>query len=409
MRSPASAVFLVALAAALGGSARAGEQDPLKAAESRADLFRAEALAAHRLFRRADAILKRLTASPVADAAKQKAAAFAAERAKADGIADAPAAYLDAIEDARRSGLPVVVAIGRKDDPNLKALKPQLDQLAARRNLIGVAVLDPGETDASSLEARLRKGLNLPTPPFLFLLSPKEEVLESASGAITAQAFSAKWQAASEKCRVDLLPVMKALGGLVEANDQMDDRHCGTAARLYRDLVADPKFPPTMVQEAKASLDAIDELAARLLKEAQAAKPAEAASYLLLLQRDFDGLKVADAARSELDKIRDAPEVKAILQASSSVVATLPGDDGEEPFRAPAKDTSKEEPAAAKETKATAPRPKVDPSASLFRVAKSLIDNKRPDRAKPVLERIVKEYPKSDAAIEARELLREMP
>lgn len=413
IRSSAAAAAWAAL-----GVAWAGEPEALRTIEARAALLRADALAASKLLDRAEAILKRLAAAApdLAEDVRKKAEAVAAERAKADKALDAPEAYRAALEEARKTGRPILLIFGREDDGTVQKARSSLERLAALKDRFVLLTLDPGGKDNQPLRARLGAGKNLRTPPFLFFLSSQEEVLEVEQGTLAEDTLRARFAAFLKKhSPIEPARLAKMAAALQEANEQMDAGRCGAAARGYRGL-AEVKLDLSIVREAKASLEAIEALASRLLKEAQASagqKPVAAAAAFLLLRRDFEGAQAAEAAGAELEKIKDRPEVKALLAAGPPPKATpkvATTDDGEEAVAPPAKDTAKEEPPEpAKQGKRRPPPRRADASKSLLSVAKNLIANQRPERAKPLLGRIVKDYPTSDAAIEARELLKDIP
>jgi glutaredoxin len=404
--------------AGLCAAAFAAEPEPLRKLAARLALQRAEALAAHKLYDRAESILSALAKSSpdLAGEVQKKSEAIAAEKKKADPSAGAPGAYCTALEDARKTGRPFMVFLGRETCGNCQATKGNLKRpaLVYYKKLIPQVMLDVDAKENQALESRLRRGKQMRILPFIFYVSPQEEVLDYTSGAQEVEELKGKFQAVLRKCApVEPARAAKIAKSLKEGNDAMDVKgNCGAAARAYRAIAA-MKLTFPAVEEAKASLEIIDQLAESLLKEAQAAaeqKPGDAAACLVILQRDFAGTKAAASAATEFEKIKDSPEVKALLTAGPPPPRIATGDDGEEAARPPAKDTAQDEPAApdtSEKPKPSASRP--DAAKSLLSVARNLLANNRPERAKPILERLLKNYPTSEAAVEAREMLRQLP
>jgi len=398
MRVPSRTAAPIVASFAAAAFAQAGTPGPLEELEGRLALRRAEALAARKLYDRADAILKGLaeTHPDLAAEANKHAQAIAAAQMKARGASKAPQAYRNALEESRKTGRPMMVFFGRDACGNCRYTKGNLksSRLATYKRQIIEVMLDCDARENRPLMSRLCTGKEMRMLPFIFYLSPKEEMLEHTSSAQGVEQLRSKFQSVLRKCR-PLSPtrVAKAIRALKKANALMDQGRCGAAVRAYQGI-AKLGADVGPVEEAKASLEIIKQLGDTLLEEAQGAagetKFAHAAPRLVLLQRDFGGTKASRAARAELEKLKSNPEAKDALEALG-LASAPPATPGKAPAGKPA----------AAGSKATA-------ASRLLRIAKNLIANKRPDKAKPFLQRIVQQYPDTDAAVEAAAMLEVM-
>jgi len=390
----------------LGWAAFAAEPAPLRKLEDQLAIQRAEAFAGRKLFDRAEAILRAVAESKTEASAEaqKKLDALAQERKKSDPSADAPPAYRESLAEARRGCRPLMVFFGRDTCGNCQFTKASFDKVALAPLLdrFRRVMLECDAPENAALLRRLRAGQDMKVLPFIFYVSPRDDLVDFSSGGQDVAGLKSKMLGVLKRYPpVNPQQLGKLNRTLKLANEEMLKGNCGVADRLYREVAVSP-FDAPAVDEAKAGFQIIAEQAGSLLKEGQAAadKPAEAALYLVVLARKFAGTKAAAAARTELEKHKNDPEVKAVLQADASaektpaVASTDPPKESVDP--------------PAKETKAQPPKAKADPARSLLDLAKNLLANGRQDRAKPLLERILKEYPDSAAATAAGDLLRNL-
>ncbi|HUT36439.1 MAG TPA: thioredoxin family protein [Planctomycetota bacterium] len=386
------AVVVLAGAVVVAGLARAGEVPGLKELEARLAIRRAEALAEKKLTERAEALLKRVAAArPDLAGEVQKASEAIAARSKAEAPPAAAKDYQAALRESRRTGRPIMALFGREACGNCRYTKKALDDasLAPLRRQIVYVSLDCDAAENRPLMSRLRQGKDISILPFVFYLSPKEEVLDYTSGSQGADALRDKVKAALAKQRpTSDEQLAKAAKAVEKANTLMDSGQCGAAAPTYL-AVAKMKSESALVEEARDSLEVITLLSKELLEAARAAAGekdyAGAAARLAIVRRDFEGSKAAAEAEDELGKLRAEPEAKAALEAAGLATAA--------PGPKPPVDT----PAPGADQEAAAKR--------LFSMAKNYLANKLPDRARPLLERIVKDHPDTATAAEARALL----
>jgi len=391
------AVSVCALALWAAAAVSAAEPPVLAEAAGRVAIRRAQALAEKGLCERAEATLAAVARSQpaLADEAKKAADAVAAAKAKAAGEVKAAADYKTALKDSRNTGRPVLVLFGREACGNCRYTKAQLKDsrlIPYRRKIIQV-MLDCDDAENRPLMSKLREGKNISTLPFLFYVSASEEVLEFTSGAQGADALKEKFDAVLAKHRpAQPGRLARATAAMTKANHLMDSGNCGAPIRTYV-AVAKLDADVAIVQEAKDCLEIIKILATALLAEAQEAAAAkkygEAVPIFVLLRRDFAGTKTATTAAEELTKLGADPEARDAL-AAAGVAATPPPE----------------------KTTATAKPPK--PSAGdaeqaakrLVNLARNFIANKRPDQARKYLDRAIAKYPDTDAAADARRMLR---
>jgi len=389
----------------LGAAALAAEPDALKKLEDRLAIERAQALASRKLYDRAEAILRQVAEAKTAASAdaQKKLDTLVQERKRSDSSVDAPSAYRDALADARKTCRPLFVFFGRETCGNCQFTKANLAKspLPALLERFQKVMLDCDAAENDLLLNRLRAGQDMKILPFIFYVSPRDELIDFSSGGQDIIGLKSKMMGVLKRCPpVNPQRLGKLVRSLQAANVEMLKGNCGAADGLYREIAQSPLEVPA-VDEAKASLLVIGEQAEGLLKEGLAAndRPAEAAVYLAVLARRFAGTRPAAAAKEELAKFRNNPDVQAVLQAAALTEKT--------PATASTAHTkaSTDPPSAdvAKET--NPPKVRADPAKSLLDMAKNLIANHRADKATPLLERILKEFPDSPFAADARKLL----
>lgn len=391
---------MVAAAGAIvaAGLGRAAEAPAPTELEGRLAIRRGEALAEKRLFERAEAILKKVAeACPAVAADARKAAETVAANSKAEAPPSGGKGYQAALKESRRTGRPIMAVFGRDACGNCRYTKKALDDAALaplRRQVLYVSLdCDAGEN--RPLMDRLRAGKDMTILPFIFYLTPKEGILDCTAGAQDADALKEKMKAAIGKQRpASDDELAKAAKAIERANAQMDAGHCGAAAATYLTL-SKMKSESAVVEEARDSLEVITWLSQELLDAARAAAGqkdyAGAAARLAILRRDFEGCKAVAEAEGDLAKLRAEPEAKAALEAAGLTAGAGPKPTGDKP---------------AGDKPAT---PASDPEAAakrLLSMARNYIANKLPERARPLLERILKDHPGSAAAADAKALLK---
>lgn len=408
MWHPLSAVIVTWLAVA--HLATAAPAEAIKVLEGKLALDRAKALAGKSRPERAQALCERLkkTHPDLADLA-EKLAADIATRAGKDGAQAGPKEYADARDKAKKTGRPMMLFFGRDACGLCKYTKANLEhsRLATYRQRMIEAFMDIDAPANRPLLSRLREGKQMRMLPFMFYVSPSEEVLDHSSGGQDIEKLQEKFRAVLRKSGPPADPkrMARALKALRRANAQMDAGTCGATLRTYRGLA---KFTlnKDIAQEANDCLEIIEQQADGLLAEAKqaiaAGRYAEAVPPLVVLRRDFAGTRATQAVGALALKLAADPRARAHLGALASGITQRAA--GPPPTREP-------EP---KDAPTATPKPKPEhkpPAAnaaranSLLRMAKNYIANSRPDKAKPLLETIVAKHPDTAAAIEARELL----
>jgi tetratricopeptide (TPR) repeat protein len=209
---------------------------------------------------------------------------------------------------------------------------------------------------------------------------------------------------------------------LKRANAFFEKGHYGPAARLYQGILeAKLKIPAT--ETAKANLAKIVEKADKQLETARldVADGAyrEGIEKLLDLEDNFASLEAGKGARQELEKLRKLPEARAAFdalekktRATPKAVVARPTDDASDIDN----DFFSEEELDALDEMATGekPKPVKQPSGGsrecrrLLSLARSWIANKRPDKARELLDKIIEKHPATLYADQARGLLKKL-
>lgn len=365
----------------------------------------AEALAEAKLMDRAKAAAEAAAESHPELAAKAKALTEAIAEAETETekkFPKAPEAYRQAAKEARDTGRPIFLMVGKKSDGNVVYTLRALGRLGSlRRRLVEVHLAEETEP-MRALLSELAKGRDLRIPPYIFYLSPDEEVLAYSSGAQGTDPLRQKFQAALEKTGADGDPrrLARIVQALEEANEDMDQGRPGRAWPRYQAIAeVDSQAPP--VEEARASLAIIDAVGKELLKAARGHMEEEdfgqAVPLLALLSRRFEGTETGEAAAAELARLKDTPQAQAVIE--KLVHALQP----EEPT------TERPEPQEPEPKAETSPAQAAEAKAQrMLRLARNFLANDMADKAKPYLRRVLRLYPKTEASIVAQELLDRM-
>jgi len=198
----------------------------------------------------------------------------------------------------------------------------------------------------------------------------------------------------------------------------------GAAARLYQEI-AKNKFKTSAVATAKEKLAKIEEMANGELAAARAylkdkASYPEAIEKLFEIDRKYPTVKAGQEAHAELAKLRDLPEAKAAYDAAEKRAAgSAPGAAGAaKRATGPPLDPFTEEdllaldemgsPQAGQPSAAATAADPIEVCRRLFSTAQTWIEIKEPEKAKPLLQKIIEQYPKTLYADQAKVLLSEM-
>ena len=382
--------FALALTAAAGS--------PIELLRGKLALERARVMANKELYARALALFKTVAATHPALAPQAKALlATVAQRAAADTPSNMPDHYQKALELAKHTGRPVMLFLGRPTERLCEQTKasladPKLAPLLRRLIEVQMSI---DEAVNRPLVRRFAAGKDMKTLPFIFYVSSDEELLDHTAGQQDAAKLAETFRGVLAQAGSAMDPQKRARAeqALEKANALMDAGRCGQALAAYSAIAA-LKLKCPLVREAKTSIGVIDEVADTLFGVARQA--AGTKNYgaivpaLLLLQSDFAGTRAADRAARELETIKADPKGRHAIEQVTAMIEKA----------------SKPTPPAA------APKPKPKPSAdaaraaSMLRMARNFLQNKRPDLARTHLERLLKQYPDTDAAKEARELLK---
>ena len=229
----------------------------------------------------------------------------------------------------------------------------------------------------------------------------------------------------------DRRAVEKAAKTLEQADALYKKEDLAAAARLYHDVYRQGlKAPPTSAAKAKLieiSAKVTQRLNAALAAAEKKAYP-KAAEELTAISSGFPFLSAGKKAARELARLRKIPEAKAALDALAQRTAPKPAAPGKPPpWLAVARPKPESDPNAFTDDEIDAldalgrgdegeepaePEPaarKNDAKAwRLLGFARNWIANKKPDKALPLLAKVIREYPDSAAADQAREMLRKL-
>ena len=380
---------------ALACGAFAGDANPMRLLRAKLAIERARVMGSHGLYARAVATLGAVAKNfPQLAAQAKPLANTLARRVQAEKPSTMPEPYLKALELSKKTGRPMMLFLGHPGSTLSDATKENLASAKLAPYLRRVIELQVGADDrvAAPLLRRFGEGKAMREPPVIFYVSPIEELLDYSAGGQDVPQLEAKLRGVLARTSAALGPAKLARlnRALAEADALMDAGRCGEARKAYQALAA-LDVSCAAVRDAKRNITVIDEVADTLFRVLRQA--AETKNYgacvpgLLLLQRDFEGTAAAKSAAAALEQIAADPKGK---HAIGQVAALLD-----------------------KDTEPLAPRPAPKPPAgpdtarasSMLRMAGNFLRNKRPDLAKKHLERLIKQYPGTDAAKEARTLL----
>jgi len=214
---------------------------------------------------------------------------------------------------------------------------------------------------------------------------------------------------------------LEVAGAVRRADVLFEKQQFGAAARLYREAVeTNLKTPP--VAAAKDKLAKIEDMANKELASARSdlndkAYP-EAIEKLFAIDRKFSTVKAGQEAHAELAKLKELPEAKEAYAAAEKKASGKAPDTAvavQSPAGPPLDPFTEEDLVALDEMAspqtaqaATPGTDDADECRKLFSAAQGWIDNKEPARAKPILQKIIAQYPKTIYADQAKSLLEEM-
>jgi tetratricopeptide (TPR) repeat protein len=220
--------------------------------------------------------------------------------------------------------------------------------------------------------------------------------------------------------------VREAIATLKRADALYEKDQYGAAAKLYQSII-DLGLNIASAAAAKEKLAKIEEYAKKLLTEARDAVAdkayPEAAQKLVGLVRNYPAFKAGQDARGELAKLRQVPEAKDAIAEAEKAEPEKPDKTKAEPEAV----ATKERPEAddrynvftegeldALDEMAGQEKPKAEPKPAagaapecrrLLGLAQNWISNNQPEKAKPLLRRIIEKYPNTIFADQAKAIL----
>lgn len=333
--------------------------------------------------------------------------------------------YEPALELAKKTGRPMVLVFSTEE--SAAALKGKFEKppaAAFQRYFLYVflAVDIKNNSFFHPLFYKYNPGAGSKMPVVVFA-DATEAMLGNISGTTKPEDWAAEMQKALKKHGppADARKMREAEERLKRATALMEKKEAGAATRLYQEIIASGLHIPA-VETAKKELGSIEDGANKQLAsarsdvEAKAYEPAVA--KLLDLQETFPTLAAGKDARQDLARLRTLPEAKAAFDRiekreaageHKAIVARHTDDpkDVDNDFF-----TDEELDALDRMAGGAPPEPAARPAASastdcqrLLSLARSWIANKQPDKAKEILRRVVRDYPSTLYADQAKTLL----
>ena len=337
--------------------------------------------------------------------------------------------YDDCLKAAKESGRPMVVAFVRKGAANVKAVKklfakPRLARYSRLFVCCYVELEIANNQVSSPLFAKYKPTGQIRFPLIFFADANEATLAKTDSPKASDLAHFLKLALHKHGPIADPKKLREALKKLKQADALYEAGKYGPAAGLYSQIVAlDFKAPP--VDAARGKLAKIDAMANEQLEAARAdvkAKAyADAIEKLAKLERGFSSVEAGQKAHIELEKLRKLPEAK-------EAFAALKPHSAAEPEAAEAKgvavveaesriDGFTDEELDALDAMArggqASPAPARSPGAGkecrrLLGLARNWIANKRPDKAKLFLRRVLDKHPGTLYADQAKALLKDI-
>jgi len=344
--------------------------------------------------------------------------------------------YEDAVGAAKKLGRPMVLVFGRESEHHQRAVN-RMFQKGSLAPFLRRFVFAYFELEITRDDRIFHRLFHKYTPlagehrlPLIFIADANEKVLAKTEGFKRPRELAARMRKALE-AHGPVATTKRAreiLRKLDKANALLKKERHGAAARLYQEIVAAKlKMPATA--EAKAKLAKIEKMASKQLKGARTdiadkAYP-HAIEKLLDLERNFPSLQAGKQARGELAKLQKLPQAKAAFAALEKKAAAARKTKKRSAARGLTTDPSEidknfftdEELGAldAMAQKGQEPQPARSATAKssaecrrLLSLARSWIANKRPDKAKQLLRRVVEKYPTTIYADQAKALLKKL-
>ncbi|MBL7224476.1 MAG: hypothetical protein ISS72_11555 [Candidatus Brocadiae bacterium] len=363
-------------------------------------LTQARVLSKHGLHRRALAALTHAARDCPALASQSVALAFELGRSSRQGKSiSMPEPVSAAFERARDTGQPVMLFLARPTcglcrftQQNLK--DPKL--ASSLRHIIKVDLrIDAQENRPLLNQLSAKKSMRM--LPFIFYLSPEEEIIDYTSGGQEAAQLAAKFKsvltqtlgATDSKLRDRFAKEVEKAHALV------DNGKCGDAMKAYQavgklGIVGEP------AKKVQKIIQAIELIGQAHLTHCQNALRASAYDKcvpgLLILESDFAGTRIAGRAKAELERVKAAPKGKEALERWTGAVAGKAAASASEPESAPPVSNPVSERQAS----------------SMLSMAKAFLTNKRADLARKHLGQLIAKYPNTKAAREATSIVKSL-
>jgi len=335
--------------------------------------------------------------------------------------------YEKALEFAKKTGRPMVLVFAMAE--NEKAIKAVFDRdpLPALHRYYLFVYLVVDIKDRSFFHPLFYKyqpaqGSQM---PLVILADANEHKIGSTSGTLDPKAIATEMAEALKKHGppANARKAQQIAQELERAKALLEKKEIGPAARILQAIV-DQNFKLPATEAAKKQLAPIAEAASRDLAAGKAALEqknyAEAVARFSGLEQTFPTLEAGKEAGKELAALREVPEAKAAFekQAKKGEMAHARGTVAAKPTTDPNDIdndffTDDELDALDRMAAGTAQpeKPAADPGAECRRqlsLARSWIANKRPDKAKEILGRIIAESPDSLYADQAKALLKKL-
>jgi len=338
--------------------------------------------------------------------------------------------YEDCHKAAQQTGRPMAIGFVTGGQQRVRAYKKMFDKRElARYQRIFLFVCVPVEivnnTINNPLLAKYKPGARF-RPPLTFFADSTEKTLHMLQGDKKSSDLAFGMRLALRKHGPVANPkkLREALAKLKQADAFYEAGNYGPAAGLYRKVVGMGfKAPP--VAAAKGKLAKIEEMANEQLQDALAdvedkAYP-DAVDKLTKLERQFASLEAGQKAHEQLGKLRKLPEAKEAFAAAKAAKADEPAADepkGVSVDEAESRiDGFTDEELDALDAMAggdqASPAAARTPGAGkkcrrLLGLARNWIANKRPDKAKAMLRRVIDDYPDTLYADRAKAMLKEI-
>jgi len=335
--------------------------------------------------------------------------------------------YDETLKLAKETGRPFLLVFARKGDASLRSVRKifSSSRLArySRVFLFCCVELEIVNNQIhSALLGKYHRERQIRLP--LFYFADASETVLAKTGDRRAENLEYFFKLALHKHGpvADPRKLHEAVARLRKADELFKDGKYGAAASLYRSILAlRVKAPP--VAAARGKLAKIDEMAEAQLEAAQADLKdkayADAVPKLAELERNFGPTKAGQAARKELARLRTLAEAKdAFAALEARAAAKGPG----EPDATPEVDVEAEckidgfsdEELDALDAMAQGGEPRQSPQQAadaarkarrLLGLARNWITNKRPDKAKDLLRKVIEDYPDTLYAEQAKAVL----